>query len=581
MGLTDEQGVYEVYDTARKGAGDYRFTAGTRGYSRQTKAETWNGMYAIQPLDFALQPAPVIAIGTVKDAVTGEGIEGATVMATCMNDEGRAVAAAAAESDESGICTFYDHYGYGARIYYFYIQQAAGYPNAPYYRWSRAWSGGSPLEIELEIAPNPSAADGYEPDDTAAQAKPISPKGLWQEHSTWPAGDGDWTTFDAEAGSTYVIETTATVGVEDTYVYLYDSDGTTLLASNDDSPAWPFSRIEWTASADKKVYVVVRNWEAVAGVGFYGVRVDGPNAQPVAGSDAYIADCSRALVVAAPGVLGNDSDPDGYPLTAVKVTGPVHGKLALNPDGSFTYTPNAGYAGADSFTYKAYDGRLYSDAKTVSLMVWSGTTVTLTKPSTAPAYAGSVKLTAKLATAAGKAISGRSVLFERWDGSKWVSLGSAVTDGYGKAYKYASNLKVKTALHARFVESSPYRASVPSKVYVYPKVKLTRSSSWSTLYLNKTYYAKGYIEPRHYSTDAKVVVKAFKRRSDGTYAAVTSTPTKTFSTYSKYVYYSTSKTKYEVPVKLTSKGYWKLVVYHKADSKNAATYGSADIVYVK
>ena len=47
--------------------------------------------------------------------------------------------------------------------------------------------------------------------------------------------------------------------------------------------------------------------------------------------------------MAAPGVLANDTDPDGDPLTAVLVTGPSHGTLTLNANGSFTYTPAANY----------------------------------------------------------------------------------------------------------------------------------------------------------------------------------------------------------------------------------------------
>ncbi len=113
-------------------------------------------------------------------------------------------------------------------------------------------------------------------------------------------------------------------------------------------------------------------------------------------------------------------------------------------------------------------------------------------------------------------------------------------------------------------------------------VRLSRSTSWSTLYRGKTYYAKGYVEPRHYSSDGKIVIRAYKRRSNGTYASLSS-PTKTFSSKSTYIYVSSTKTKYQVPVKFssTSKGTWKLVAYHAADSKNAATYGSADYVTVK
>ena len=49
---------------------------------------------------------------------------------------------------------------------------------------------------------------------------------------------------------------------------------------------------------------------------------------------------------------------DGDPLTAVLVSGPAHGTLTLNADGSFTYTPDANFNGTDSFTYKANDGTL-------------------------------------------------------------------------------------------------------------------------------------------------------------------------------------------------------------------------------
>ena len=57
-----------------------------------------------------------------------------------------------------------------------------------------------------------------------------------------------------------------------------------------------------------------------------------------------------------PAVLGNDSDVDGNPLTAILVSGPSHGTLTLNADGGFTYTPDVNYNGPDSFTYKANDG---------------------------------------------------------------------------------------------------------------------------------------------------------------------------------------------------------------------------------
>lgn len=77
---------------------------------------------------------------------------------------------------------------------------------------------------------------------------------------------------------------------------------------------------------------------------------------PVATADSYTTAFNTPLTVAAPGVLANDSSPLALPLTAVLVTGPMHGTLVLHADGSFTYSPSSGYSGADSFTYAASDG---------------------------------------------------------------------------------------------------------------------------------------------------------------------------------------------------------------------------------
>jgi VCBS repeat-containing protein len=94
------------------------------------------------------------------------------------------------------------------------------------------------------------------------------------------------------------------------------------------------------------------------------------NTAPVATDDAYSTAQETLLNVdAAAGVLTNDTDVDSNPLLAVQVTAPSHGSLALNPDGSFTYTPNAHFAGIDTFTYKANDGALDSNTATVTITV--------------------------------------------------------------------------------------------------------------------------------------------------------------------------------------------------------------------
>lgn len=81
-----------------------------------------------------------------------------------------------------------------------------------------------------------------------------------------------------------------------------------------------------------------------------------PNARPLVQNSSYVYTAGTPLTVASPGVLAQDSDPDGDTITAVLVSGPSNGTLTLNSDGSFTYTPNAGFHGKDSFTYNAFDG---------------------------------------------------------------------------------------------------------------------------------------------------------------------------------------------------------------------------------
>jgi VCBS repeat-containing protein len=91
---------------------------------------------------------------------------------------------------------------------------------------------------------------------------------------------------------------------------------------------------------------------------------------PVAVNDHYATPENTQLVKnAAAGVLVNDTDADNNPLTAILVTGPTHGSLILNPDGSFTYTPANGYTGQDHFTYKDNDGFFSGNTATVSLKV--------------------------------------------------------------------------------------------------------------------------------------------------------------------------------------------------------------------
>lgn len=103
----------------------------------------------------------------------------------------------------------------------------------------------------------------------------------------------------------------------------------------------------------------------------FGVLADpGTNEAPGALPDHFDTEYETAVSVPAPGMLINDSDPDGDPITAHLYTGPSNGTLTnLMEDGSFTYTPNPGFHGADTFLYYAYDGAESSSDTPVTINV--------------------------------------------------------------------------------------------------------------------------------------------------------------------------------------------------------------------
>lgn len=95
-----------------------------------------------------------------------------------------------------------------------------------------------------------------------------------------------------------------------------------------------------------------------------------PGDLPVANDDVYATGKNMPLRVVAPGVLLNDIDPGGQGLTAHWLAGPAHGTLSLAADGGFSYTPAAGFLGADEWTYYARDGAgLESEPATVRIDV--------------------------------------------------------------------------------------------------------------------------------------------------------------------------------------------------------------------
>jgi len=158
-------------------------------------------------------------------------------------------------------------------------------------------------------------------------------------------------------------------------------DAVVVVADTDSDGNYSFSEIEFgtyllyqhpqqayfqTFPAEGGVYTItIADNQDQLGVDFGNIH----NRLPTATDDGYRTQEDTTLLVAAPGVLSNDTDEDGDDLQAVLADGPLHGTLAFEPDGSFSYTPHTDFFGTDGFSYRADDGWDNSDPAAVILTV--------------------------------------------------------------------------------------------------------------------------------------------------------------------------------------------------------------------
>jgi autotransporter-associated beta strand protein len=227
--------------------------------------------------------------------------------------------------------------------------------------------------------------------DTATQIVVTSPAnivGTVDVTVTTPAGTSGVSPVDQFTSTPFpaVSSVDASIGptAGGTEVFIY---GTNL----DGATAVKFGQTAATVVDDAATYIIAISPPGAAGMvdltvtTQYGTTAISPADRftyfgpPTANADSYTTTQGSTLTVAAPGVLANDTGPQGYPLTADQLTDPTHGTLSFGSDGSFIYAPGAGYLGPDSFTYQVSDGIDSSAAATVSLTVglatltWTGT----------------------------------------------------------------------------------------------------------------------------------------------------------------------------------------------------------------
>jgi hypothetical protein len=102
-----------------------------------------------------------------------------------------------------------------------------------------------------------------------------------------------------------------------------------------------------------------------------------PNTPPNANTDALFTPADTPRTITQDDLLGNDFDPNADTLIAFVISQPANGTVEYNQqDGTYTYIPNTGFTGTDTFYYTAYDGKADSTPTAVTITVGEPTTTT-------------------------------------------------------------------------------------------------------------------------------------------------------------------------------------------------------------
>ena len=198
--------------------------------------------------------------------------------------------------------------------------------------------------------------------DTTQEGTPISaPAPGLLENDSDPNGDALSVSAvngtDANVGQQITLPSGALLTVEADGAYTYDPNGAfdDLGAGDTGSDSFTYATGDGNGGT---------------GQASVSLTIEGPsNGAPTATADSFSAHEDSTLTVDAPGILGNDSDPDGDLLTPTVVAPPDNGTVMLSEDGSFEYVPDANFDGTDSFTYEVTDGNGAADQAIVTLEV--------------------------------------------------------------------------------------------------------------------------------------------------------------------------------------------------------------------
>jgi len=307
------------------------------------------------------------------------------------------------------------------------------------------------------------------------------------------------------------------------------------------------------------------------------ITVNPVNDVPVAGADAY-AVAEDAVLAGAQSVCDNDTDVEHDPFTAVRVSGPAHGTLALNPNGTFTYTPHANWHGIDTFTYKAQgaagDSSVAKVVITVNAVVDPTSFVVSSAPKTLSAAGATYAFTGALKSGADP-VSGRRVVLQSAANAAgpWKNTAVAADTAPDGSFVFRVKPLTKTHYRANFVGDSDFSAGSSDSRSVTPRASLGTPVAPKTMKRSKSYVVYGSLKPKH--TKGTKPVRIYKYKKVGTKWVK-----KGYVKAKAYNY--RGHTRYKLTMKLTSKGSWRLRACAPSDSGHATTWSSKyDYVKVK
>ena len=189
------------------------------------------------------------------------------------------------------------------------------------------------------------------------------------------AADDQTVTLDEGASANFQLDASDPDGDTLTYTEGALANGSGSL-NCDDSGACTYTPTDNDFNGSDSFTYTVDDGNGGTDQGAVSITVRSVNDNPVANNDpsedgSYEVDEDEQLTVgAANGVLGNDTDADNDPLTAVLVDPPAHAaSFELNADGSFVYKPDANFHQRDSFTYRAKDANSESNVATATIDV--------------------------------------------------------------------------------------------------------------------------------------------------------------------------------------------------------------------